>query len=106
MNEATSNPVVCVFSANFGLHALTKLREKTQAKFIVAFDNDENQIGKKKAEDCANAIANCIARIPSKPGDFNDLALEHGIEQVEVDDPNVEILEEGSHGSHSKKKKY
>ena len=24
VNEATSNPVVCVFSANFGLHALTK----------------------------------------------------------------------------------
>ena len=32
--------------------------------------------------------------------------FEHGIEQVEVDDPNVEVLEEGSHGSHSKKKKY
>tara|TARA_B100000925_G_C21877449_1_gene416922 strand:- start:431 stop:724 length:294 start_codon:yes stop_codon:yes gene_type:complete len=32
--------------------------------------------------------------------------FEHGIEQVEVDDPNVEILEEGSHGSHKKSKKY
>ena len=30
--------------------------------------------------------------------------LEHGIEQVEVDDPNVEVLEEGSHGSHKKVK--
>jgi len=28
--------------------------------------------------------------------------FEHGIEQVEVDDPNVEVLEEGSHGSHLK----
>lgn len=90
VNEATSDPVVCVFSANFGLQALTKLREKTQAKFIVAFDNDKNHIGQKKAEDCANAIANCIARIPSKPGDFNDLALEHGIEQV-----RAELLQTG-----------
>ena len=30
--------------------------------------------------------------------------FEHGIEQVEVDDPNVEVLEEGSHGSHKKVK--
>ena len=29
--------------------------------------------------------------------------FEHGIETVEVNDPNVEIIEEGSHGSHSKK---
>jgi hypothetical protein len=34
--------------------------------------------------------------------------FEHGIETVEVDDPNVEIIEEGSHGNHAKKpaKKY
>ena len=34
--------------------------------------------------------------------------FEHGIETVEADDPNVEIIEEGSHGNHAKKpaKKY
>ena len=34
--------------------------------------------------------------------------FEHGIETVEVADPNVKIIEEGSHGNHSKKpaKKY
>ncbi len=32
--------------------------------------------------------------------------FEHGIEQVEVNDPKVEILEAGSHGSHKAKKKY
>ena len=34
--------------------------------------------------------------------------FEHGIETVDVNDPNVEIIEEGSHGSHAKKpaKKY
>lgn len=90
VNEATSYPVVCVFSANFGLHALSKLREKTQAKFIVAFDNDKNGIGKQKAEDCANAISDCIVRIPSVPGDYNDLALQNGLEQV-----RAELLQTG-----------
>ena len=34
--------------------------------------------------------------------------FEHGIETVEVNNPNVEIIEEGSHGNHAKKpaKKY
>ena len=34
--------------------------------------------------------------------------LSWAIETVEVDDPNVEIIEEGSHGNHAKKpaKKY
>ena len=34
--------------------------------------------------------------------------FEHGIETVEVADPNVKIIEEGSHGNHAKKpaKKY
>ena len=31
--------------------------------------------------------------------------FEHGIETVEVNDPNVEILEEGGHGNHKKKSK-
>lgn len=30
--------------------------------------------------------------------------FEHGIETVEVNDPDVEVLEEGSHGNHKKKK--
>jgi putative DNA primase/helicase len=82
---ATGIPSVCIFSANFGLASLANLREKTNARFLVAFDNDKSGLGKQKAEDCANAISNCIARIPSKPGDFNDLALEHGIEQVRLE---------------------
>lgn len=32
--------------------------------------------------------------------------FEHGIETVYVADENVEVLEEGSHGSHKKVKKY
>ena len=45
--------------------------------------------------------------IPSADGDiaWYKVMFEHGIEQVEVDDPNVEVLEEGSHGSHKKAKK-
>lgn len=32
--------------------------------------------------------------------------FEHGIETVEVSDENVEVIEEGSHGSHKKKAGY
>ena len=32
--------------------------------------------------------------------------FEHGIEKVEVDDENVEVLEENKHINHSNKKKY
>jgi phage/plasmid primase-like uncharacterized protein len=46
---ATSLPVVVVFSATFGLEAMNRMREKTQAKFIIAFDNDKNGVGQKKA---------------------------------------------------------
>ena len=82
---ATGIPSVCIFSANFGIASLSKLREKTNARFVVAFDNDKSGLGKEKAEDCANAISNCIARIPSVSGDFNDLALKHSFEQVSIE---------------------
>ena len=75
-HEATELPTVCVFSANFGKTALDKLRKQTNAKFILAFDNDEHGLGKQKAEEIAAAIPNCNVRIPSAPGDFNDLAQE------------------------------
>ena len=32
--------------------------------------------------------------------------FEHGIETVDVNDPDVEVIEEASHGSHKAKKKY
>ena len=46
---ATSLPVVVVFSATFGLEAMNRMREKTQAKFIIAFDNDKNGVGQKES---------------------------------------------------------
>jgi len=64
--EATNLPVVCVFSANFGLTALTNLRKLTKA------------------------INNTVVRLPSIVGDFNDLHQEQGLDAV-----RNEILDRG-----------
>ena len=82
INEATNLPCVCVFSANFCLDALTKLRTKTPAKFILALDHDQSGLGQKKAEECASALGNTVIRIPTEPGDYNDMANKHGLERV------------------------
>ena len=55
---ATGLPVIVVFSATFGLDALTKLRERTKAQFIISFDNDSNAVGQNKAQECASAVHN------------------------------------------------
>ena len=77
--EATNLAVCCVFSANFGLTALTNLRKLTKAKFLICFDNDSNSIGQKKAEEITSAINNTVVRLPSIVGDFNDLHQEQGL---------------------------
>lgn len=87
---ATNLPVVCVFSANFGLTALTNLRKLTKAKFLICFDNDANSIGQKKAEEITSAINNTVVRLPSIVGDFNDLHQEQGLDVV-----RNEILDRG-----------
>ena len=85
---ATSLPVVVVFSATFGLEAMNRMREKTQAKFIIAFDNDKNGVGQKKADECVKAIHNSVVKLPSIIGDFNDLHQQVGLESVkqEIED--------------------
>jgi len=88
--EATNLPVVCVFSANFGLTALTNLRKLTKARFIICFDNDSNSVGQKKAEEITSAINNTVVRLPSIVGDFNDLHQEQGLDVV-----RNEILDRG-----------
>ena len=83
--EATNKPVACVFSANFGFDAITKLRTVTNAKIIIAFDNDKTGLGQKKGNDIASSVYNCIVRIPSIQGDFNDLRVLQGLEQVKLE---------------------
>ena len=79
-----------MFSANFGLTALTNLRKLTKARFIICFDNDSNQVGQKKAEEITSAINNTVVRLPSIVGDFNDLHQEQGLDTV-----RNEILDRG-----------
>ena len=80
--EATGLPVAVVFSANFCLTASVRLREITGAKFVIALDNDTSGIGEKNANEVVNAVSNCVSRLPSITGDFNDLHLAKGLDQV------------------------
>ena len=80
--EATNLPTICVFSASFGEAALLKLRKHTQAKFVLAFDNDEHGLGASKAEAVAQAVASVEIRIPSERGDYNDMYVAHGLAKV------------------------
>ena len=83
--EATGFPVACVFSANFGHDAVKNLREKTDAKIFLAFDNDKSDLGRKKADEISAKFYNCFSRIPSIEGDFNDLALKQGLDAVKLE---------------------
>ena len=83
--EATGLPVAVVFSANFCLTASVRLREITGAKFIIALDNDTSGIGEKNANEVVNAVSNCVSRLPSITGDFNDLHLAKGLDQVKLE---------------------
>jgi putative DNA primase/helicase len=79
-------PVCVVFSANFCLSALTRLRSMgINSRFVLCLDNDESGVGQKCANEVATAVSNCIVRLPSIIGDFNDLHLQQGIEQVELE---------------------
>lgn len=83
--EATGLPCAVVFSANFCLTACARLRAITNCKFLLALDNDSSGIGEKCANEVASAVNNCLVRLPSIIGDFNDLANEKGEEQVKLE---------------------
>ena len=83
--DATQIPVACVFSANFGNDAVENIRKKTDARIYLAFDNDKTDIGRKKAEEIATRYYNCLVRIPSVEGDFNDLAIKQGLDAVKLE---------------------
>ena len=85
--ESTGVPCLVVFSANFCLPALSRLREiiGSNCKFILALDNDKNQVGNTKANEVATAVVNCVTRLPSIIGDYNDLARQQGNEQVKLE---------------------
>ena len=80
--EATNKPVAVVFAAPFCLEACSEIRKVSQAKLILALDNDSNGVGEKCANETAKAVSNAILRIPPQKGDWNDAYLEHGIEYV------------------------
>ena len=88
--EATKIPCVCTFSANFGLTALKELRKFTKAQFIICYDNDSNNVGNMKSEEIASALNNCLVRLPSIIGDYNDLHQQQGLDAV-----RNEILDSG-----------
>ena len=78
--------VCVVFSANFCLSALTRLRSiSINTRFVLCLDNDESGVGQKCANEVATAVSNSIVRLPSIIGDFNDLHLQQGIDQVELE---------------------
>jgi len=83
--QATNLPVACVFSANFGKDAVKNIREKTDAKIILAFDNDESGLGRKKAEEICSLNYKCVIRLPSVVGDYNDMAITQGLDAVRME---------------------
>lgn len=83
--EATGLPCAVVFSANFCLTATTRLRAITNSKFLLALDNDTSGVGEKCANEVASAVSNCMVRLPSVIGDFNDLANAKGEDQVKLE---------------------
>ena len=83
--EATGLPCAVVFSANFCLTATTRLRAITNSKFLLALDNDTSGVGEKCANEVASAVSNCMVRLPSVIGDFNDLANAKGEEQLKLE---------------------
>ena len=56
-----------------------------KTRFVLCLDNDESGVGQKCANEVATAVSNSIVRLPSIIGDFNDLYLQQGIEQVELE---------------------
>jgi len=75
-------PVLVVFSALFCKEALTRFRKIYNGQFILALDNDDSGVGQEQAKEVQSVIYNCISRIPSEKGDYNDLFREFGAERV------------------------
>ena len=76
--ETTGLPVVIVFSAHFAQGTLQELRQKTQARFILCLDQDDNGVGQSAAEKVAANLDNCVVRVPPEAGDWNDMHQKHG----------------------------
>lgn len=85
INEATNLPVLVVFSAMFGVKAIENIRKVTDAKIYICFDNDKSGVGQQKAKECADAFPNCLVRLPSDVGDFNDIHLKEGLEAIKLE---------------------
>ena len=65
------------------MECLTNLRKYTQAKFVIAFDNDKHQVGQEQAKKIQASINNVEVKIPNKSGyDFNDIHKELGLAEV------------------------
>ena len=65
---------------------MNRMRERTQAKFIIAFDNDKNGVGQQKADECVKAVHNSVVKLPSIIGDFNDLHQQQGLDKVQEEE--------------------
>ena len=88
INLATNWPVLVVFSATFGLEAIQKIRQKTQARLIIAFDNDKSGVGQQNADECVKSFVNTTSNLPSIIGDYNDLHQRYGLEAVKQEIEN------------------
>jgi len=82
---ATNSPVAICFSANFAYDVVKNLRKKTDCEIVLALDNDESGLGAKKAQHIQNDFFNIKVRLPSEVGDYNDLHLAKGLDQVRLD---------------------
>ena len=80
--------VAVCFSSYFGMKAVQNIRKYFLGKIILAFDHDASGVGLKKGDEISAKMPNCLVRIPSEEGDFNDLHQKYGTEKV-----RSEILE-------------
>lgn len=83
--EAIGQPVICALSASNIQSVANQLRLKfPNNEIIICADNDKHlstNIGVELAYKAAHESHSIVA-IPSISGDFNDLAISHGIEEV------------------------
>ena len=87
IQAATGDPVVIAFNCGNLLAVGKALRARyTNARIVFAADNDEateGNPGVSKAIEAAFDIGALVA-VPPRPGDFNDLAADYGLEAVRL----------------------
>ncbi len=87
LHAATGDPVVIAFNCGNLLAVGKALRARyTNARIVFAADNDEATAGNpgvSKAMEAAFDIGAAVA-VPPRPGDFNDLAADYGLEAVRL----------------------